>query len=117
MTDTEISAAHALVEFWRTAGPKQWFGSSRAFDEAIAGRFGSLHREACEGKLDNWIDTPTSSLALVLMLDQFSRNLYRGSAFALANDSALVVHDVSPSDLMVPGYTATEIQTLSRLRR
>jgi uncharacterized protein (DUF924 family) len=88
MTEAEARTAHDLVEFWRLSGPKLWFGSSPAFDAEIAIRFGSLQRDASDGKLDGWIDSPIGALALILMLDQFSRNLHRGSPSAFANDSA-----------------------------
>jgi uncharacterized protein (DUF924 family) len=91
MTETDVLKARDLVEFWRAAGPKQWFGSSSAFDAEIELRFGSLQRDASDGKLDGWIDEPIGALALVLMLDQFSRNLHRGSPLAFANDAAAQV--------------------------
>ncbi|HEX8415033.1 MAG TPA: DUF924 family protein, partial [Sphingomicrobium sp.] len=75
-------------DFWRAAGPKQWFGSSAVFDAEIALRFGALHQDASERMLDSWRETPIGTLALVLMLDQFTRNLRRGSPLAFANDGA-----------------------------
>ena len=84
----DAETPHDVVAFWRAAGPKQWFGSAPAFDAEIKHRFGALHRAASDRTLDNWSDTPTGALALVLMLDQFTRNLHRGSPLAFANDSA-----------------------------
>ncbi len=75
-----------VVAFWRDAGPKQWFLKDDAFDASIRERFGALHTEAAAGAKDEWAQTPEGSLALLLLLDQFSRNLYRGSQQAFAQD-------------------------------
>ena len=58
------------------------------FDAEIAARFGDLVKRAAAGELEGWRDTPTGALALVIVLDQFSRNLHRGSPLAFANDPA-----------------------------
>ena len=76
----------AVVEFWRGAGPHCWFAHDPAFDRAIAERFEAAHRAAARGALAAWEDAPEGALALVLLTDQFSRNLYRGSAHAFATD-------------------------------
>lgn len=65
---------------------KLWFGASALTDSAIAQRFGGLHQRAVQGDLAEWCDTPSGRLALILVLDQFSRNLYRGQAEAFAWD-------------------------------
>lgn len=88
MRELAAVTAQDVVGFWRAAGPKQWFSSSSAFDAEIALRFGALHRTASEGKLDSWGVTATGAMALVLMLDQFTRNLHRGSPMAFTNDGA-----------------------------
>lgn len=77
----------AVVDFWRQAGPDRWFKRDEAFDRDISQRFLALHAEAAAGHLDHWSDNATGSLALILVLDQFSRNLLRGSAKAFAQDS------------------------------
>ena len=63
-----------------------WWVQHDAFDAEIRQRFGEVHRRASAGELDAWTETPKGSLALVIVLDQFSRNLNRGSAAAFAND-------------------------------
>lgn len=88
MTKSDVTTPHDVVGFWRAAGPKQWFGSSAVFDAEIALRFGALHRNASERMLDSWRKTPTGTLALVLVPDQFTCNLRGGSPLAFANDSA-----------------------------
>jgi uncharacterized protein (DUF924 family) len=75
-----------VVAFWRDAGPKQWFLKDDAFDAWIGERFGALHMEAAAGAKNEWAQTSEGSLALLLLLDQFSRNLYRGSPQAFAQD-------------------------------
>jgi len=75
-----------IVAFWREAGPKAWFKKSAAFDATIAERFEAAHHAAARGEFDAWTETAEGSLALLLLLDQFPRNLYRRSAHAFATD-------------------------------
>ena len=76
-----------VVAFWRLAGPARWFTRDAAFDGEVASRFGGLLVEARAGKCDGWAATPEGALALVLVLDQFSRNIHRGSPLAFAADA------------------------------
>jgi uncharacterized protein (DUF924 family) len=75
-----------IVGFWRAAGPDKWFLKDDAFDAELRRRFGDLHAAAAAGGKDHWADTPEGALALVLVLDQFSRNMLRGSPRAFAQD-------------------------------
>jgi uncharacterized protein (DUF924 family) len=75
-----------VLTFWRTAGPAKWFKKSHAFDEAIRLRFEPVHHAAARGQYTAWEQTAEGALALILLLDQFPRNLYRDSAHALATD-------------------------------
>jgi uncharacterized protein (DUF924 family) len=75
-----------VVSFWVEAGPKAWFGKSMAFDEKVGQRFEALHHAAARGELDDWAMTPEGALALLLLLDQFPRNMFRGSPHAFATD-------------------------------
>ena len=75
-----------VVNFWIQAGPKVWFKKSKAFDAEIRQRFETQHHAAARGELDGWAETPEGALALLLLLDQFPRNLYRGSPHAFATD-------------------------------
>ena len=75
-----------IIDFWRRAGPKAWFKKSDAFDAEIRHRFEAVHQAAARGELDDWATTAEGSLALLLLLDQFPRNLYRRSAHAFATD-------------------------------
>ena len=75
-----------VVAFWTEAGPKAWYRKSKAFDAEISRRFEALHFAASRGELDGWADTPEGALALLLLLDQFPRNMFRGSPHAFATD-------------------------------
>ena len=80
--------ATEVLEFWFAEhGFKDWFAKSPEFDAEIRARFGPLHAAAVAGELDHWAETPAGVLALILMLDQFSRNLHRGNARAFAADA------------------------------
>src|SRR3954462_13264695 len=78
--------ASDVTTFWRAAGPAKWFAKSTAFDEAIRLRFEPTHHAAARGAYTAWEDSAEGCAALLLLLDQFPRNLYRGSAHAFATD-------------------------------
>lgn len=84
---TTPADALAVVTFWRDAGPDRWFTKDEAFDRAFADRFGALHRSAAAGALDGWLVTPEGALALVLLLDQYPRNCFRGTPAMYATDA------------------------------
>jgi uncharacterized protein (DUF924 family) len=65
----------------------QWWKKDEAFDREIRERFGDPHERAVRGDLDRWKATPRGRLALVLLYDQLSRNMFRGTARAFAQDS------------------------------
>jgi len=75
-----------VVGYWTLAGPKKWFAKSAVFDDALRLRFEPVHHAAARGEYATWRETPEGCLALLLLLDQFPRNLYRGSAHAFATD-------------------------------
>lgn len=76
-----------VLHFWfEESTPQQWFAKDDAFDEAIRARFGALHAQAALGELWPWrVDAP-GRLAEIIVLDQFSRNLHRGTPAAFAQD-------------------------------
>jgi uncharacterized protein (DUF924 family) len=76
-----------IVDFWREAGASRWFEKDPAFDEAIRVKFELTHHAAARGEYGGWIETPDGALALVILLDQFPRNLYRGSGHQFATDA------------------------------
>ena len=79
--------AKAIVDFWTLAGPERWFTRDAAFDGALAVRFGGALQRARLGAFDHWGETPEGALGLVLLLDQVSRNVNRGSPLAFAGDA------------------------------
>jgi uncharacterized protein (DUF924 family) len=96
MAPVTIMKAEDILAFWfadALASPERagervqlWFRKNEAFDREISRRFGSAPELAAQGQLASWRGEPSSALALVLVLDQFPRNLYRGSARAFEFD-------------------------------
>lgn len=86
---------HEILSFWfgdppegeeRPTGVALWFGKSAQVDRAIERRFGKLVEKAKAGQLDAWASTARGRLALILLLDQFSRNIFRDTPEAYAGD-------------------------------
>jgi len=77
----------SVVRFWNEAGPGRWFKRDDGFDALFRQRFLAAHEAAAAGTLSGWGDTPESALALVLLLDQFPRNAFRGSPRVYATDA------------------------------
>jgi uncharacterized protein (DUF924 family) len=80
------AAPQDVLAFWRAAGPTKWFKKDAAFDAEIAARFSGLWQAAAAGRLARWEETPEGALALVIVLDQFPRNMFRGEARAFDTD-------------------------------
>ncbi len=76
-----------INSFWRQAGPSRWFKKDSAFDADICVRFYEAHEAAARGEYAGWLEHPEGALALLILLDQFPRNLFRGSAHAFATDA------------------------------
>jgi uncharacterized protein (DUF924 family) len=77
-----------ILEFWFADQARSlWFEKNADFDALIRSRFEATHQAALAGRLDAWEDAAESCLALVILLDQFPRNMYRGSARAYAADA------------------------------
>ena len=81
-----LASAQEVVRFWREAGPERWFKKDSAFDAEIRRRFYETHEAAAAGKLKAWEDTPEGALGLLILLDQFRRNLFRNDPRAFATD-------------------------------
>lgn len=76
-----------VSSYWLAAGPARWFNKDAAFDGALKVRFGAALAEARHGAFDHWAETPEGALGLVILLDQVSRNIYRGSPLSFAADA------------------------------
>lgn len=79
-----------ILDFWIEIGPEKWWKRDNAVDSKIRERFAGTLEDARKGKLDHWLEEPDSALALIIIFDQFSRNLNRGSAQAFAEDTRCV---------------------------
>ena len=75
-----------IVRFWQEAGPKRWFEKNTDFDAEIHRRFFAAHEAAAGGTLRDWEASAQGTLALLLLTDQFPRNMFRGQARAFATD-------------------------------
>lgn len=79
--------AQAILTFWfEELSPKQWWVKSEALDKKIGERFKETHDKAAQGELSAWRETTEGRLAEIIVLDQFSRNIYRDSLKAFSYD-------------------------------
>ena len=81
-----IATADEILAFWQAAGPERWFREDPAFDEEIRRRFLETYEAAARGDLDDWELDPQGALAVLILLDQFPRNLFRGTRRMYATD-------------------------------
>lgn len=75
-----------ILAFWRDAGPAKWFAKDDAFDAALRERYLDAHFTAARRDNEHLLDTPDGALALILLLDQVPRNVFRDTAHAFATD-------------------------------
>ncbi|ESY73397.1 hypothetical protein X740_32555 [Mesorhizobium sp. LNHC221B00] len=80
------SRALSVTTFWRDAGEDAWFEKNEAFDADFRNRFLDLHYAAARRECDGWSDHAEGSLALMVLLDQFPRNCFRGTGHMCATD-------------------------------
>ena len=81
-----LASSAEIVAFWRGAGRDRWFKKDTALDDEIRRRFLATHEAAAAGKLTDWEQSAEGALVLLLLLDQFPRNMFRGEARAFATD-------------------------------
>jgi uncharacterized protein (DUF924 family) len=94
MTSSATDESGAVLDFWFGApgsaefgtARKEWFAKSDAFDAAVRDRFGALIERGLRGELEPWADAAGSALAQVIVLDQFTRNVFRDTPRAFAGD-------------------------------
>jgi uncharacterized protein (DUF924 family) len=77
---------HEIVAFWLDVGEKRWFAVDSKLDAEIGKRFERMWRKARDGELSEWEASAEGTLALLLLLDQFPRNMFRGKAQAFSTD-------------------------------
>ncbi|WP_300575303.1 DUF924 family protein [Phenylobacterium sp.] len=78
--------AKQVLDAWREAGPAKWFAKDDAFDRVLARDFEAAHHAAARGELDDWAKEAQGALALLILLDQIPRNIFRESGHAFATD-------------------------------
>jgi uncharacterized protein (DUF924 family) len=76
-----------VLTFWRDAGPDRWFRKDEAFDRDFRDRFLGAHEAALSGELDAWTEQADGALALLILLDQFPRNAFRGTPRMFESDA------------------------------
>lgn len=86
MTDDVDITPSGILAFWREAGRERWYKRSDAFDAEVRRRFLALWQRAVAGQLASWEDSDEGALALIIVLDQFPRNMFRGTPEAFASD-------------------------------
>ena len=84
---TILIAPSSVVAFWKEAGPDKWYAKDEAFDRAFRDAGRALHWAAARRELDDWMDTAEGALALMILLDQYPRNSFRGTGHQFATDS------------------------------
>ncbi|MBP1846724.1 uncharacterized protein (DUF924 family) [Rhizobium petrolearium] len=87
MAQTNIKTPEEVFSFWfKELTRKDWFEKNEALDEAMRRHFAPTHLSLARGEFDEWRASPQNRLAAVIALDQFSRNIYRGTPLAFATD-------------------------------
>lgn len=76
-----------VLNFWASIGPKGWWTKDDNIDRQIIEKFSDTHAQATAGDLDHWAETADGALALIIVLDQFSRNMFRGDSKTFAQDA------------------------------
>lgn len=115
-----IDRIEKILEFWFGTFPNAWTGDASKldmwfkngpdYDSEIFSRFGSDYFRAIDGELDSWAESPRGRLALIILLDQFSRHIHRGSAEAFAQDE-------KSQQLCIEGISAGDDQNLHPVER
>lgn len=114
------NAIEKILEYWFGTFPdpyssdptrvKMWFREGSRYDQEIFVSFGSIYHRAISGELDHWQEMPRGRLALIILLDQFSRHIHRGHAEAFAQDE-------KAQQICLDGIAAGDDLTLHRVER
>jgi uncharacterized protein (DUF924 family) len=87
MQELQMGGISDVLAFWRAAGDERWYKRDDAFDASVRERFLALWHKAVAGELSSWETTDDGALALVILLDQFPRNMFRGDPRAFSSDA------------------------------
>jgi uncharacterized protein (DUF924 family) len=87
LTEACDIAPSDVLAFWRAAGPDRWYARDEAFDAEVRRRYLALWRRAAAGEFSAWEQSDDGALALVIVLDQFPRNMFRGEPTAYSSDA------------------------------
>jgi len=82
-----LASQESIISFWEGAGPEKWFSRDDAFDAEIRDRFMATYEAAVAGDLADWEESAPGALALLILLDQFPRNMFRGSRKVYETDA------------------------------
>lgn len=99
-----------IIDFWRDAGYEKWFNGGAAFDAACRGRFLDAHFAAARREHEDWMDSADGVLALLILLDQIPRNIFRGSAHAFATDPLALHYARRAIDAGLDAQVAPELR-------
>jgi uncharacterized protein (DUF924 family) len=100
-----------VITFWEEAGPALWFAKDPEFDKRFRERYLSLYESAARGELAHWAQTPDGALALVLLLDQYPRNSFRGTPRMYATDD--LARKIA-ADAIAAGYDRMAAEELQK---
>ena len=116
----DISRSKDILDYWFSKGLytpdyDKWFIKSQDYDEEIKEKFGGLLKEAEQGKGFGWLHTKDSYVAYIILLDQFSRHIYRGSGDSFKNDTGVMIFTELGFELynMFPEYFIPEYIMIS----
>jgi uncharacterized protein (DUF924 family) len=94
--EAHLSRPETVAEFWTPLGHAVWFGKDAGFDDRFRAAFAAEYEAAARGELMPWVATPKGALSLVILLDQYPRNSFRGTPRMYASDAlARAVADVA----------------------
>ena len=92
MCANQISTKEEVLAFWfDEISPEQWFKKDENFDAMLTNRAGAIVSKALNGQIDSWAETADGATALVIVLDQFTRNIFRDSPQAFSGDEMAMV--------------------------
>ena len=88
----QMSDSERVLQFWfEESGPSKWWTADASFDDEVRRRFGAMLHQATRGELFDWRSSAKGRLAEIIVLDQFSRNIHRGTALAYGQDPLALV--------------------------